>query len=367
MGFQQDEIVRVLADSPKPLTLTEIAHKTRQTTGNASVCIKKLVAADLVEGKGAVRKKRYSLKKPLGHAHAASLRRQAPQPESESRTPLDPQALAGASDMEHAVTAAAQLKPGMVFVEKLAELLELDSHPPNLNVVLKRCRALCDEGNRDHLIDAVGEALSTLKPERAQMRQWMEAHLPSLIGVEGLTRLERYTAGERVAYELVIEADCMGVIECLVSLATQHAAALRLSRIRASKGDSATELDSRYRIEMCASRLTGEANALEFSDAHAEQCFFGAVAALPEYERITKSKIPERNLRKKLKKQTEARHYVVFNGGSEAELARRFQNALMNKNISVNIVLQGEASQTMSEIQAWLKDYFHWPLEDHHE
>ncbi|MEO1338604.1 MAG: hypothetical protein AAFV29_23375, partial [Myxococcota bacterium] len=327
-----------------------------------------LVDEGFVERLSAGRKKPYALT-DLGRAKASSSDsqqfEQAFEPPRDSsrarRESLDPKRYCGLSEIDQAVTAASALADGVDFMTRLAKALELEAS--DSDAVLERCRTLCRDDKRDHVIDALGEVLHGLKPDQKTVRAWMAEHLPPVIGVDGLNQLARVHASDREGYELVINADCLGVVECLVALATRRPAELKLAEVKTSTGELEPELDSHHRVEMTMASLTGEGDARAITDAEAERCFLGDYAKRPEFERIAKSATPRRRLKKRFERAPKAREFVVFEG-ADAEYARRFQSALMARKISIHIVLQESASEQMAEIQAWLKEYFHWPLED---
>ena len=148
----------------------------------------------------------------------------------------------------------------------------------------------------------------------------MAEHLPGLIGVDGLREVVRYQAGDHVGYELVIRSDCLGVIECLVAIATKRQAGLKLTRFESTNGELVTGLDSRYRVELSMQNLTGDRMAQEYWEAHAERCFLDAYAQQPEFAPYLKSAVPDRFLRKRIKERRSAPCGVW--GGSRAASAK---------------------------------------------
>ncbi len=363
LGPRQEQILKLLADANEPLTAAEIAKRIKQDKTNAAKCLKTLEDEGFVERSKDGRSKPYALS-DAGRQQAARLHSQDPS-RAFTRMSTNPELLSGVPQMKAAVKVASRLTVAQVFQTELAKRLNVKT-----DAVLDECERLREEGERDIIVEAIGDVISDLKPERSDVEQWMRKHLAALIGPDGLTEIVRCSTPDRIGYEIVIHADCMGVVECLVAMATNRPADLKLTK---SVGDEVSmELDSPNRIEMMTASLMGEREAEDVIETRAEQCFIEAYARQPEFARISKSEVPKRYLKKKVTKDRQANRYVVFDATSEDEtaqrttrrIAQRFQEVLMSKKISVTIVLQGPASKTMAEIQAWLREYFRWPLEE---
>ena len=356
VGHRQEGILELLERVGQSLTMTEIADRTGQDKKNASVSLKNLLEEKYVVRNQVGRQKPYALT-TRGKRYVAMMQRRNSDRPAFTRVAMKPQSSCGPTEATTAVEAASRLTVEQVFIAELAE--RLDTQPDD---VLQACTRLCESGQRDELIEAVGAVMANLKPERLDIRRWMTVHLASLVGTEGLAELFRCSSADRVGYEIVIHADCTGVVECIVAAATGRPTDLKLVR---PIGEEVPGFDSRYRIEVATKSLKGEREAADITDTRAEQFFIGGYARHPKFARISKSKVPNRYFKKKIREEKESPYYVVFDEESEDDVARRFQEALMNNEISVNIVLRGPpASERMAEIQAWLMEYFQWPLEE---